>query len=95
MFLPRVLEKKKPAKKSDIHAGGGTLSHLNLPGVLPREATQDVPANPQPTMSNQVIAQDQYSEGLIALLELSMTNHALWSSPELRKLAQTRSDGCA
>lgn len=97
MFVPRSVKLKPPASKPS--EGLDLVLSKDL-----KQATQPVTPvekeNGQETLTTQASAQNvkekevQRKRELSTLVELSLTDYALWSTPELRQPLETQPEGC-
>jgi hypothetical protein len=94
MFLPRVLEKKKVTTGQKPAAATGYASHGIQSDLLASGGGGVFKSQvKEPQAVIDTLTDEEINE-LVGLIELSLSNYALWCNPELRKLVETRQDGC-
>jgi hypothetical protein len=94
MFLPRVLEKKKVTTSQKPVATTGYASHaIQSDSLSSGRGSVFKSQVKEPQAAIDTLTDEEINE-LVGLLELSLSNYALWCNPDLRKLVETRQDGC-
>ncbi len=90
MFVPRSL-KNKPSKSTDKRGDDTSKSIPILPPVASNSTAVKEKASDKPPPSEKDVKTER---DIATLVELSVTDYALWKTPALLHLFESQDDGC-